>query len=112
MPGAQADKDEALSLAVARQNLDSVIQSPVRFCLMSILNSVESVDYQTTKEALDISYTLLSKHLTLLEQGGYVRVRKEFAGRTPRTILALTKQGTEAFRKHLDALDEIVRGLT
>lgn len=101
-----------MTLALARRSLDDTVHSPVRFCLMAALNSVDSADYQTVKEALDISYTLLSKHVILLEQAGYVRVRKDFVGRTPHTILALTRQGRSAFRTHLSALDEIVKGLT
>jgi DNA-binding MarR family transcriptional regulator len=101
-----------VSLASARVALDDRVHSPVRFCLLAALNSVDSADYQTLKDALDVSYTLLSKHIALLEDAGYVRVHKEFSGRTPRTVLALTTPGRDAFRAHLTALDEIVAGLT
>ncbi|WP_040634096.1 transcriptional regulator [Mobilicoccus pelagius] len=100
-----------MSLASARKALDDTVHSPVRFTLMSALASVDQADYQTLKEALDVSYALLSKHAAILEQAGYVRITKQFVGRTPRTDLALTRAGRAAYAAHLAALDEIVRGL-
>jgi DNA-binding MarR family transcriptional regulator len=101
-----------VTLADARRALDDDVHSPVRLCVMAVLHSVDSADYQTVKDALDVSYPLLSKHVALLEDAGYISVRKSFTGRTPRTVLALTRRGREAFLSHLAALDEIVRGLT
>lgn len=101
-----------MSLAQARRSLDEHVHSPVRLCLMAALHSVDSADYRTVREALDVSYTLLSKHVALLEDAGYLRVDKQFVDRTPRTELTLTRRGRAAFRAHLAALDEIVRGLT
>ena len=100
-----------MSLAKARRSLDDLVHSPVRFALMSALNSVDEADYQTVREALDISYALLSKHATLLEKAGYLRVTKEFVGKTARTRYRLTVEGRRAYADHLQALDELVRGL-
>lgn len=100
-----------MSLGDARRALDEVIHSPVRLTLMGALASVESADYQTLKRELDLGYALLSKHAAILEQAGYVKVSKQFEGKTPRTFYALTPAGRAAFARHLAALDEIVTGL-
>lgn len=101
-----------MSLASALESLDDLVHSPVRLALMSALNSVDQVDYQTVRSALDVSYALLSKHASILEKAGYLSVAKEFVGKSPRTRYRLTQMGRAAYEAHLDALDELVRGLT
>lgn len=101
-----------MSLASARLALDDRVHSPVRFALMSALNSVDQADYQTVRDALDVSYALLTKHATILEEAGYLRVRKDFVAKTPRTQYSLTGRGRRAYAAHLAAIDELVRGLT
>jgi DNA-binding MarR family transcriptional regulator len=51
---------------------------------------------------------VLSKQVSLLEEAGYVQVRKGYVGKRPRTWLALTPQGREAFQGHVAVLQEIV----
>ncbi|WP_293951510.1 transcriptional regulator [uncultured Corynebacterium sp.] len=101
-----------MNLSQARKALDDMIHSPVRFTLAAALNSVDSADYQTLREELGVSYSLLSKHAGILEETGYLKITKEFDGRTQITRMSLTRQGREAFQQHLTALDRIVQGLT
>lgn len=100
-----------MNLADARRALDETVHSPVRLTLMSALASVDSADYQTLKEQMDVSYALLTKHATILEEAGYLAVSKAFEGKTPRTTYRLTRTGRAAHRAHLAALDRIVQGL-
>lgn len=101
-----------MNLADARVTLDEVIHSPVRLTLVAALNSVDSADYQTLREQLGVSYSLLSKHAGILEGAGYLTITKAFDGRTPTTRMSLTRVGGEAFQRHLAALDRIIQGLT
>ena len=100
-----------MNLAEARESLDDLIHSPVRLTLMSALASVDSADYQTLREAMGVSYSLLSKHASILEDAGYLVIRKTFVGRTPTTHMSITRTGRAAFDRHLSALDVVVRGL-
>lgn len=100
-----------MGLAQARAGLDELIHSPVRLVLVAALASVESADYQTLKQEMEVSYALLSKHAAILEKAGYVAVTKQFDDRTPTTRYRLTRAGRDAYTAYLAALDEIVRGL-
>lgn len=100
-----------LTLAEARAALDDLVHSPVRLTLMSALASVDSADYQTLRVQMDVSYALLTKHATILEEAGYLTVSKSFVGRTARTTYRLTRKGRSAYRTHVAALDRIVQGL-
>lgn len=101
-----------MNLAAARESLNALIYSPVRLTLVAALNTVDSVDYQTLREEMGVSYSLLSKHTGILETAGYLKIVKEFQVRTPTTRLSLTRAGREAFNQHLAALDRIMQGLT
>ncbi|EGJ78797.1 hypothetical protein STTU_6008 [Streptomyces sp. Tu6071] len=46
----------------------------------------------------------MSRIATALAEAGYVRVRKGYAGRRPRTWLSLTAEGRRALAAHLEGL--------
>jgi DNA-binding MarR family transcriptional regulator len=66
-------------------------------------------EFSTVAESCELSPATLSKAATALETAGYVRVRKGYLGRRPRTWLALTPAGRAAFEGHLAALDALTR---
>ncbi|HLU98165.1 MAG TPA: transcriptional regulator [Thermobifida alba] len=95
-----------------RKSLDEVIHAPVRFSIMAALAAVESADFKTVREAVEVTDSTLSKQVSTLEGAGYVQVRKTFVGKRPRTYLSLTKEGRHALKRHIDALKEIAAGAT
>jgi DNA-binding MarR family transcriptional regulator len=90
--------------------LDEIIHTPVRLSIMASLAPAEKVDFRFLRDTLEVSDSLLSKHLTTLETAGYVEVTKGHRGRRPRTWCALTKTGRQAFATYTDALHKIVAG--
>lgn len=100
-----------MTLAAARQSVDDIVHSPVRLTIMCALASADSADYQTLKDALDVSHALLSKHAAILEDAGYLVSDKPFRGKTPQTHFRLTRVGRAALAAHLETLDEMMRGL-
>ena len=80
-----------------------------RMGIMAILAAEEWVEYNTLKEVLCLTDGNLASHLKSLETNGFVAVRKEFVGRRPQTTYGATDPGREAFRVHLDALEDLVR---
>lgn len=95
----------------ARHRLDEVIHAPVRFSIVAALASVDEADFATVRDNLELSDSQLSKQATVLEQAGYVKVRKGYVGRRPRTWLSLTREGSDALRGHLAALREIAESV-
>ncbi|MDT3441881.1 transcriptional regulator [Pseudofrankia sp. BMG5.37] len=61
-------------------------------------------------DTVEISDSVLSKQVAVLETAGLVEVRKGYVGKRPRTWLSLTATGRHAFADHLDALREIAGG--
>lgn len=95
------------STAAARQRLDEVIHAPVRFSIVAALSTVDEAEFAAVRDAVEVSDSVLSKAASVLEQAGYVKVKKGYVGKRPRTWLALTKLGRTAYAAHLAALREL-----
>ncbi|WP_370893463.1 winged helix-turn-helix domain-containing protein [Janibacter sp. GXQ6167] len=91
----------------ARHRLDGVIHAPIRFSIVAELASVDEAEFSAVRDAVEVSDSVLSKQASTLEQAGYVKVRKGYVGKRPRTWLSLTSHGRAAFSAHLAALREI-----
>lgn len=76
-----------------------------------MLAAVDTIDFATVREALDVSESVLSKHVKTLEESGYVKVRKAASEGRQRTWLSLSKPGREALRSHLAALKAMMAGV-
>ncbi len=94
----------------ARLDLDELVHQPVRLSIMATLAHAERVDFAFLREHLGLGESNLSRHLTALEEAGYVRIEKVFERKRPRTWLSLTPPGREAFARHVETLRRIVEG--
>lgn len=94
----------------ARHRLDDVIHAPVRFSIVAALAKVENAEFAAVRDAVELSDSVLSKQAAQLEAAGYIKIKKGYVGKRPRTWLSLTAQGRRAFESHLDALRAIAEG--
>ncbi len=91
-----------------RHRLDGAIHAPVRLSIMAALASAGRVEFGFLRDLVEVSDSLLSKHLGVLEAAGYIEVIKGFVGKRPRTWLALTPAGRAAFDAYAAALRALV----
>lgn len=96
-----------MTLEHARHRLDEVIHAPVRFSIVAALAKVDQAEFKAVRDAIEVSDSVLSKQASALEAAGYVRIKKGYVGKRPRTWLSLTPAGRAAFEAHLAALREI-----
>ena len=78
--------------------------------MAALLAAADRVEFSFVRDHVEVTDSMLSKQVSLLEQAGYVKVDKGHVGKRPRTWLSLTKQGRRAFDRHLAALREIAQG--
>lgn len=90
------------------EKLNKAFENRIRLGIMSMLVVNEYVDFKAMKETLDVSDGNLASHLSALEKKEYIEVRKQFIGKKPNTSYRVTKSGRQAFRSHLDALEELL----
>ena len=74
------------------------------------LNRGEELDFVYLRKLLDLTDGNLGAHLTKLEEAGYVKVKKTFVARKPRTFIIATGKGRDAFEEHIGALRQIIGG--
>lgn len=94
---------------ITLEALDEVIHQKARLGIMSTLLALGEADFRLLKETLGLSDGNLSTHLALLEERGYVTVRKEFRGRKPHTTIMPTESGRAAFKEYLATLERIIK---
>lgn len=90
-------------------NFDKAFENRIRLQAMSVLVANESYDFNALKELLDVTDGNLASHLKALEKEEYITVTKSFLGRKPNTRYQATTSGREAFKKHLEALENLIR---
>ena len=93
-----------------RHDLDELLGHPVRFSMMALLVAAEKAEFAFVRDNVEVSDSVMSKQMSLLEDVGYVRIKKGFVGKRPRTWLSLTRKGREVFERHLKAVREIAAG--
>ena len=88
--------------------LNKVFESRIRLGIMSVLMVNDNYDFNSLKEALDVTDGNLASHLKALETKGLIKVTKQFVGRKPNTSFSATDEGLELFRQHLKALEDLI----
>lgn len=97
--------------------LNKVFESRVRLGVMSLLMVEDWVHYSAFREAIrmedgtKITDGNLASHLKKLRQEDYIAEKKEFRENKPHTTYRATPAGRKAFEEHLDALEELIRGI-
>jgi DNA-binding MarR family transcriptional regulator len=90
-------------------NLDKVLEHRLRLQIMSVLVANDSYDFNSLKELLNVTDGNLASHIKALEKEKYVLVNKTFVDRKPNTRYKASEKGKNAFKKHLDALEAVVK---
>ena len=88
-------------------HFDAVIHPSPRLQICGLLAAVDTMEFATVRDQLDVSDSVLSKHVKQLEEAGYVRVSKATVASRQRTSLSLTRDGRRAFDAHVAELRRI-----
>lgn len=91
------------------EKLDKAFENRLRLQIMSVLVVNERYDFNSLKELLDVTDGNLASHLKALEKEEYIMVHKTFLGRKPNTNYEATGKGKQAFKQHLDAMEQIIK---
>jgi DNA-binding MarR family transcriptional regulator len=91
------------------QHFDKAFENRIRLQIMSVLAVNKSYDFNSLKDLLQITDGNLASHIKALEKVEYISVSKSFIGRKPNTQYAITKKGKDAFKKHLQALENLIK---
>ena len=90
------------------RDLDNVLHAPARLQIAALLARVHEAEFAAVRDIVEVSDSVLSKHLSALGEAGYVRLRKAALDGRQRTWASLTRAGRKAFAAHMGALQELV----
>ena len=88
--------------------LNPVIHAPNRLHICAILSTAGEMEFKWLRERVEVSDSVLSKHIKSLEEAGYVAVskRRDFGHR--RTWIRLNAAGRDAYTEHVKELKRMV----
>ncbi len=90
------------------KELNPLLHSELRLAIMSILMSVAEVDFTYLKEQTGATSGNLSVQLDKLQKANYIGIKKEFAGKRPRTTCSVTQVGRLAFEEYVETLKSYI----
>lgn len=92
---------------MTRAKFDSVIHAPLRLQICAFLAPLHEAEFQVLRDELDVSDSVLSKHLKQLEAVDYVIFRKRAVSGRQRMWASLTTSGRKAFAGHVFELQRL-----
>jgi len=93
---------------VTKSQFDTIIHAPNRLQICAFLIPLDIAQFRVLRDELGVSDSVLSKHIKLLEEVGYVRQRKHKLNGRQSTSVYLTSKGRKAFEGHIKELKRIV----
>ena len=90
-------------------NINKAFDHRIRLGIMSILVVNDFADFKRLKELLGATDGNLASHLKALEKTDFIRFEKQFIKRKPNTKYFATKLGKLEFKKHINALEKLIK---
>lgn len=87
---------------------DATLQPPARLVLMTMLSTVSRAEFAIVRDRLQVSDSVLSKHVSALSAAGYVKSHKGTNAGRRTTWLSATSSGRTALSSHVSALRAII----
>ena len=88
--------------------LDTAVHGPIRLGAMTALQIDGKLDFTTLKKRLQVTDGSLGIHLQKLEEIKYIKSKKAFVGRRPKTTYRLTATGRKALIKYLESMQKLL----
>jgi DNA-binding MarR family transcriptional regulator len=89
-------------------DLDDAVLSRPRLSILAALVGGDSLDFTFLQKNLGISDGNLGTHLRKLEAEHYIRSKKAFVGRKPKTWYQITVEGRRALARLFRQLEEML----
>ncbi len=92
----------------AGEPFDETIHAPNRLRICAFLDATTSTEFSVLRDVLGVADSVLSKHVKVLQDAGYVDVEKPTGRGRVKTWLSLTPAGKTAYARHVAALRALI----
>lgn len=97
----------------AYEGLDRIFHEKARLGIASsLVGHRDGLGFSELKALCGLTDGNLSRHLTALEEAGFVSLEKGYEGKRPHTRCRLTPLGQARFADYLAALEQVLRQAT
>lgn len=87
---------------------DEVVHAPNRLKICAFLDASSSAEFSVLRDVLGVADSVLSKHLKVLQDAGYLTVSKPTGRGRVKTWVQLTPAGRRAYAGHVAALKTLL----
>ena len=87
-------------------SVDSAVHGPVRLGVLNALQTQGALDFTTLRKRLEVADGALG--LRKLDEIGYVKCRKAFVGKRPKSTYAITAKGRRALGNCLATMQQLI----
>lgn len=93
--------------------LNKIIHERARLLILTYLASHEKkeISFNEIQQSLDFSSGNLSVQLRKLQQANYVAIHKTFRKNKPYTTVSITRPGSDALKRYVAKMEEIIKAL-
>jgi DNA-binding MarR family transcriptional regulator len=88
---------------------DELILSKTRLGIISALIRGDTLEFTYLRDLLELSDGNLSVQIRKLEEAGYIKVKKVFVNRKPKTFCKITSKGQRAVKNLIGKLDSLMQ---
>ncbi len=92
-------------------DIDANVHAPARLRILAVLCVVDRADFTFLLQQTGLTRGNLAAHLARLEKGGYVRIKKVFVDRKPRTLIWLSTRGRNAIQDYRESMRRVIEEL-
>jgi DNA-binding MarR family transcriptional regulator len=92
------------------ERFDEVVHAPNRLRICAFLDASSSAEFSVLRDLLGVADSVLSKHLKVLQDAGYLTVTKPTGRGRVKTWVQLTPDGRRAYAGHVAALKSLLDG--
>lgn len=93
---------------MSKPQFNATIHAPNRLQICAFLAQVKEVEFKTLKAHLEVSDSVLSKHLKTLEDAGFIYLDKRNLDGRPRSWIGFTASGQKAYNNHVAELKALL----
>jgi DNA-binding MarR family transcriptional regulator len=87
---------------------NELIHAPMRLQICAMLSAAKTIEFAALRDGLEVSDSVLSKHVRALNEAGYVSIHRAICASRLHMSLALTDGGREQYQRHMSALRAIL----
>ena len=91
-----------------KPKFDELILSKTRLGIISALLGGDTLEFTYLRDILKLSDGNLSVQIRKLEEADYIKVKKVFVGRKPKTFCKITRKGQKAVKNLVSKLEALI----